>query len=89
MTIQEILDAVIALEIEISNALPGEPELATLVSRAQSLRQEVDRVRDAQGALIPDAETPSTAQEKSVEELDQALRGLISAARSKREAAPT
>jgi hypothetical protein len=83
MTIQEVLDAVMALEEDIEKAAPGDPELAADIARIQELEAEVRRIRSVQGPLVPDAASPPSYDERSAKQLDQALHDLMSAARSK------
>jgi hypothetical protein len=83
MTIQQILDEVAELEREITDLPSGAGELPEIQGRISGLLAEVERLRSLQGALVPDASSPETLAEKSVDELEAALRSLRSAATSK------
>lgn len=85
MTIQEILDAVAELERKITDLPPGAPELPQVQDRITQLLGELERMRGVQAPLVPDASSPSTAEQKSVVELEEALESLRSAATSKKE----
>jgi hypothetical protein len=83
MTIQEILDAVAEQERQITDLRPGAPELQDVLSRISGLEAEVEQMRSVQGPLVPDASSPPTLTEKSLDELAEALRNLRRAAHSK------
>jgi hypothetical protein len=83
MTIQELLDAVMAVEREIEKAPRGGPELEGIIGRIRELQAEVDRVGGLQGPLVPDAASPKSPEERTTVELGQALDSLMSAAHSK------
>jgi hypothetical protein len=83
MTIQQILDEVAELEHEITDLPSGSSELPEIQGRISGLLAETERLRGLQGALVPDASSPSSLAEKSVDELEAALRSLRSAATSK------
>lgn len=86
MTIQQILDEVAELEREITDLPSGSSELPEIQGRISDLLAETERLRSLQGALVPDASSPSSLAEKSVDELEAALRSLRSAATSKGQA---
>jgi hypothetical protein len=83
VTLKEILDAVVAVEAEIKTAAPGSPELAAVTTRIADLQGELERTRSTMGPLVPDASTPSNADEKSAINLEHALRSLMTAANAK------
>lgn len=83
VTIQEILDAVMTLERDIERARVGSPDLAASIARIGELQGELERVRGMQGPLVPDASSPKSPAEQSVDDLDRALRNLLSAASAK------
>jgi hypothetical protein len=84
VTIKDLLDAVAAVEDEIIKTPPGAPELASIVARIVELQGELERTRSVLGPVIPDASSPPSADEKSADDLERALRSLLSAASSKR-----
>jgi hypothetical protein len=85
MTIQEIFEAVVNVETEITQREPGDPQLSQTIARVGELQRELDRVRGGMGPLIPDASSPPSAEEKTAAELDKTLCNLMSAAQSKAE----
>ncbi|MEO8261534.1 MAG: hypothetical protein ABI566_03105 [Pseudolysinimonas sp.] len=85
MKLQQILEAVMAVEQEIEVTPPGAPEFATIVSRIADLQRELERARSVLGPLIPDASRPKSADEESAASLELALRSLGQAATSKGE----
>ena len=85
MTIQEIYEAVVNVETEITQREPGDPDLSLTISRIRELKSELDRMRGGMGPLIPDAASPPSADEVTAARLDNTLRNLLSAAQSKAE----
>ena len=83
MTIQKLLEAVMALEKEIEDTPPGAPEFAAIVFRVAELQSELERARSVLGPLIPDASRSKSTDEESAAFLERALRSLSEAARSK------
>jgi hypothetical protein len=83
MTTQELLGAVMNLEREIESTPRGAPELAAVIARIRELQAEVGRQREVQGPLVPDAASPKSPEERTTDELGNALDSLMSAAQSK------
>jgi hypothetical protein len=83
VTILEILSAATEIEREITELPDGAPELDGVVARIRSLQRELEILRGTLGALVPDAASPPSPDEVSAERLDEMLRDLLSAARSK------
>jgi hypothetical protein len=84
MTIQEILDAAMKVELEIEATPPGDPGFASMVARIVELQGELERTRSVQGPLVPDSSSPPTSDEVSGAYLEKTLRDLLAAASSKR-----
>jgi hypothetical protein len=85
MTIQEIFEAVVNVETEITQREPGDPDLSLTISRIGELQRELERVRGGMGPLIPDAASPPSTDEVTAARLDKTLSNLMSAAQSKAE----
>jgi hypothetical protein len=83
MTIQSVLEEVDRLEIKISDAPAGAPELASSVQRIGELQSELEKIRSLQGPLVPNGDAP-TADEKAATGLAAALQSLLEAANLKR-----
>jgi hypothetical protein len=88
VTILEILGAATEIEREITELPDADPELDGVVARIRSLQRELEILRGTLGALVPDAASPPSPDEVSAERLDEMLRDLLSAARSKTQEYP-
>ena len=82
--IQQIVDAVRAIEAEIERTPAGAPEYAAIVARIAELERELKRAGAVLGPLIPNASSPKSADEESVVYLGRALQSLMKASEAKR-----
>jgi hypothetical protein len=84
MSPAELLDAVMDLEREVTDLGPGDPRLGDIATRIDEIEGDLSAQRGLDSPLVPDAGSPPSKREETLDDLERALRSLRSAVASKR-----
>jgi hypothetical protein len=81
--LQSILDSIERLSSEVEAARPGDPELAAIIASVIGLQARLEQIRGVLGPLMPQASRGPSLDEKTADELEQALISLRNAAEAR------